>query len=410
MTKNDTKLRLTIPYLADETAIAEHREATYDQWRTRGPLLWADELRGIGGWLVTSYDACKFVAKEDSKLSKEFFRFVDTHAPEDVISFLKYSENDLFTRDDPTHARIRGLLAGEFNRDTQEKLRLQVNSVCDQLIPELQKRGEFDAVHDFAWHIASVILTDFIGFDPKDAWRFAAWSLDRQHFLPLLAPPYMIRHGGKSLAETDAFLRRIIGYRRRYPTDDLISVLVRKKDVGYDVSEDELLGTIRILGFAGYETTRDLLSGAILALLQHPIERDQLASNPSLLPNAMDELLRFITPDQMIQRIAIEDVEIEGHQIQAGDRVFAIIGAANRDPAVFPDPHRLDLKRTNASSHLAFAAGTHFCVGFAVAKVVVSTALMRLLEAMPSLCIDDGIIRWGESLQMRGLRSLPVKL
>jgi cytochrome P450 len=278
--ESQTKFRLTIPFSPDETEIAEHRDETYDRWRDHSPVLWANGLQRTGGWLIISYDACKFVAKEDSKFSKEIFRSAqDDRIPEDVRSWLQLSETDLFFRDDPEHARLRGLLSGEFNRESVEKLRPKVNGICDQIIPELQKRGEFDVVHDFAWPVASVILTDLIGVNSQDAWRFPAWSLDRQHFLPLMAPPQMMQYTTKSVAETDAFLGRMLRYRRRHPTDDLITRLVRKIDAGYAATEEELIGTLRILGFAGFETTRDLLSAAILALLQHPTERMQLISD-----------------------------------------------------------------------------------------------------------------------------------
>jgi pimeloyl-[acyl-carrier protein] synthase len=196
--------------------------------------------------------------------------------------------------------------------------------------------------------------------------------------------------------------------RRNKSSDDLLSGLIAAEEQGDRLSEDELLSTCVLLFFAGHETTVNLIGNGTLALLRNPEQFERLRSNPSLLPNAIEEFLRYDSPVQRTGRTVLEDVEVGGWQLHPGQRVNLLVGAANRDPLQFPDPDRLDVARPNASQHLSFASGIHYCVGAPLARLEAQLAIGALLQRVPSLRLATDTPSWRRTFVLRGLVSLPV--
>ena len=212
------------------------------------------------------------------------------------------------------------------------------------------------------------------------------------------------RAGGAAL---NAYFRDIIRERRRAPRDDLVSRLTGVQSAEGTLSEEELVDTCALLLFAGHETTTNLIGNGMLALLRHPDELSRLRADPSLIGSAVEELLRYDSPVQMRVRVARETVEIGGRRIAKGQRVLILVGAANRDPARFPDPDRLDIARPD-NRHLAFGHGIHFCTGAPLARLEGAIAIRRLLRRFPRLELTTDQLAWRETLTLRALNALPV--
>jgi pimeloyl-[acyl-carrier protein] synthase len=205
-----------------------------------------------------------------------------------------------------------------------------------------------------------------------------------------------------------AYFRDLVAQRRAVPTDDLISDLIAARDGTDRLSEDELLATCALLFFAGHETTVNLIGNGMLALLRNPDQLQLLCTQPELIDNAVEELLRYDSPVQRTFRLAAEDVQFGNQRIRAGEQVMVMLGAANRDPRRFADPDRLDLLRVDAAQHLSFGGGMHYCVGAPLARMEAQVALTTLLQRLPGLRLRDEAPAWRPGLIFRGLRHLPL--
>jgi cytochrome P450 len=218
----------------------------------------------------------------------------------------------------------------------------------------------------------------------------------------------LIRTGNSGAARLTDYFRRLVAIRRSDPQEDLLSGLIAAEEHGDRLSEDELLATSVMLFLAGHETTVNLIGNGMLALLQHPDQLERLRQEPSLTRGAVEELLRYDSPVQRTGiRFAAEDVEVEGGVIRRGDMVTGFIGAANRDPDQFANPDDLDLARLN-TRHLSFAAGSHYCLGAALARLEAQVAFATLLQRFPDLHLLVDEPAWRQTAQLRGLQSLHV--
>jgi len=205
------------------------------------------------------------------------------------------------------------------------------------------------------------------------------------------------------------YLHRIITQLRKEPRDNLMSALVSVEQEGDRLNELELLGMSISLLAGGHETTTNLIGNGLLALLRRPDQRKRLRENPSLIPTAVEELLRYDSSVQRLERIATVDLEIDGQKIGKGQRLLLMLGAANRDPSHFPDPNNLIITR-EPNQHLAFAAGIHFCVGAPLARLEIQTVISTLSSRFPKLRLSDEPLSWHQNVAHRGLKSLPVIL
>jgi len=317
--------------------------------------------------------------------------------------------NMLFT-DPPVHTRLRGLVTQAFTPRTIERLRPRITEIAEQLIDGLLQRGEMDLIRDFAFPLPVIVIAELLGVPPEDRDRFKAWSTDLTLGVNPTATADDLVKVEAAVVALVAYLQPIFEERRRAPRADLISELVRAQEAGDRLSRQELSSTCRLLLTAGHETTVNLIGNGMLALLNHPDERRRLTSEPALLPNAVEELLRFDSPVQMTIRFASEETALGAHQARRGDLIVALIGGANRDPAQFADPERLDLSRANADTHLSFGGGIHYCLGAALARlegqVVFSTLAQRFPQMRLAVRADE--VEYRDHFVLRGLKALPV--
>jgi cytochrome P450 len=268
--------------------------------------------------------------------------------------------------------------------------------------------GEADLIRSFAFPLPVIVIAELLGVSGEDRDRFKAWSVDLTLAVSLGATTEDLARAGRAANGLSAYFQEVIEDRRRAPRGDLISELVRAQEAGDRLSMEELLTTCRLLLTAGHETTTNLLGNGALALLRHPEGRAAVAADPSRMPAAVEELLRYDSPVQMTLRFAMEDAPLGPHTAKRGDFVILLLGAANRDPAQFPDPARLDLGRQNAHTHLSFGGGIHYCLGGPLARLEGEVALAALLARFPKLALAGGPITWRSHMVLRGLAALPV--
>jgi cytochrome P450 len=313
-------------------------------------------------------------------------------------------------RDPPDHTRLRGLVNRAFTPRAVEALRTHIDAIVQGLLDKHRGKPYFDLVSGFAYPLPVLVICELLGVPPEDRGRFSVWSAAIGQGLDNLGmgDPEVVRRGNEAAAGLTEYFRGLIHARRGAAVDDILHGLVAAEEQGERLSEDELLATCVLIFFAGHETTVNLIGNGTLALLRHADELARLRSNPALLPGAVEELLRYDSPVQRSGRAVLADVELNGIVLHQGERVNVLIGAANRDPAQFNDPDRLDITRSNAVQHLSFAAGIHYCVGAPLARLEAQLALGALLRFAPELRLATDNPAWRATFVLRGLSALPV--
>jgi len=269
-----------------------------------------------------------------------------------------------------------------------------------------------DVIADLAYPLPVTVICEMLGVPAGDRDTFRQWSLDIARSLDaILLPtdPEVVTRGNAARRALENYFRGLIAERRTRPQADLLTALIAAEEQGDTLSEGELLATCVLLLIAGHETTVNLIGNGLLALLRHPDQLRRLRDDPALIQTAVEELLRYDSPVQRSGRIPNTDVEIGGKTIPKGSLVSALIGAANRDPAQFPDPDRLDVGRSD-NRHIAFGWGIHFCLGAPLARVEGQIAINTLLRRKSALALATESPQWRESSALRGLKALPVSL
>ncbi|MFI2190367.1 cytochrome P450 [Streptomyces sioyaensis] len=392
----------------DVTPLLDDPYAAYAALREAGPVHRITGADGSPAWLVTRYDDVRS-ALADPRLSLD-----RRHAgPGGYRGFALPPALDanLLNMDPPDHTRVRRLVVKAFTPGRVETLRVPVRRVAEELLDAMAERGRADLIADYAGPLPITVICDLLGIPQRDRRDFLAWSD------ALITPDPSRPEGMKqAIGAMLEFYTGLIAAKRAEPGDDLLSDLIAVRDDapaadGSDrLTEDELTSLAFLILFAGYENTVHLIGNAVLALLDHPDLLRQLQQNPAELPTAVEEFLRYDGPGPLaIRRFPLQDVEIGGVRIPAGDSVLLSIASANRDPARFPAPDALDRGR-DLSGHLAMGHGIHYCLGAPLARMEAVTALEALLGRFPELRLDvpRGELRHRRTLRSRGLISLPV--
>lgn len=377
---------------------------TYSRLRTTDPV----HQSPFGGLILTRYADIAQVLR-DPRMSSDFRNI---ELPFDVVQGpaqqLEERQPSMLFLDPPDHDRLRNLVHKAFTARRIERLRSTISAVVDDLIARARERGRMDLVADFAYPLPVTIICDLLSVPVEDQEVFRKWSRDLVQTLdPIVTQETMMQ----ALASGDAFkdyFRKLIDERRKDPQDDLLSALIAAEDEGNKLTEEELLVTLTLLLVAGHETTVNLISNGMHALLTHRDQWELLKSDSSITRSAIEELLRFDSPVQFVARIPTEDVEIDGHHVVKHREIVCILGAANRDPAQFTEPDRLALRRAD-NRHLAFSAGTHFCLGASLARLEGQIAISALADQLPDIELDGPIER-RPTVTLRGLDRLPVSI
>jgi cytochrome P450 len=316
----------------------------------------------------------------------------------------------MLDRDPPDHTRLRSLASKAFTPRVVEALRPRIQEIVDGLLDHVQRAGTMDLIEEFAYPIPVNVICEMLGVPVEDHEQFKGWSLDLARGLDsiMLGPDSEIsKRSGKAREGLATYMRGLIAERRTSPRGDLLSALIAAEEAGDKLSEPELVAMCLLLLVAGHETTVNLIGNGMLALLRHPDQLRLLREHPELIGTAVEELLRFDGPVQRTARTPTEDVMIGDVTIPAGEIVMPFIGAADRDPAQFREPDRLDITRTE-NRHIAFGWGIHFCLGAPLARIEGQIAINTLVRRMPKLALAVDQPEHRHSLTLRGLVALPV--
>jgi cytochrome P450 len=281
-------------------------------------------------------------------------------------------------------------VAKAFAAQATERERPRIQATVDELLDAAERRGEMDLVGDFAYPLPIIITTAIIGIPDVDRERFREWFARVARLMdPGMSPETFATALAAYRAATE-FLQQLVDERRARPADDLVTALVEAEDEGSVMNDDELVANLLVIFGAAGTTTKSLISRGVVELLRHPDQLALLRADPGLIGTAVDELLRFQpTAGVGFLNRANADIELEGGTIRAGDRVSLSLSAANRDPAQFTDPDRLDVTRTE-NNHLSFGAGAHFCIGANIARAEAQVAIGTLVQRFPALALDEG--------------------
>ncbi|MBT2676735.1 cytochrome P450 [Streptomyces sp. ISL-14] len=375
----------------------------YEELRSGDDLFWD---RHLGAWVATGH-AVVSSAAGDPRLSS--VRYPDIAAvSEELRPLAQILSQQMLYSDAPDHPRLRALISRAFAPRAVATLRTRIVEAVDRIITHAAPTGRMDIVADLARPLPLTIICDLLDVPQRDRPALAAWS---EPIAEAIGNSRLDADGNRaasqSMAHMLAYFRELLTRHGTPPAPHTLRALVTAQAQDTDQDFDELLANCALLLIAGHETTTHFIGNAALALLRHPDAADQLRRRPDLMPAAVEELLRYDAPVQLMLRRARQDLDLAGRTITEGQTVLLVCGAANRDPAVFPDPHVLDFERPGGR-HMAFGHGPHFCLGAALARLEGAIALEALLTRLPALRLDDTAPQWQRSLNFRGLTRLDV--
>jgi cytochrome P450 len=340
---------------------------------------------------------------------RPFFEHLDPARRGTVAHLERYVTPWAVFKDPPVHTRVRTILNRTFIPRV-EAMAPRIRTIVADLLAAAERRADIDVIADFAYPLPAAVIMTMMGTPLADIASMRVWSDALAEFIGsgLLAPDKYARADAATAAMADYFAT-MIAERRRTPRDDLLSDLIQPGDDGTRLEDDELVATAILMLFAGHETTTNLIANGLSELLRHPTELASLRAEPELAPSAVEEVLRYQGPTAAMTRIVRDDLELNGVRLRAGDRVYAMINAANRDPARFPDPDRFDIRR-RSNPVLTFGAGIHLCVGAPLARLEAQIALPALLARFPALRALEPERDWHVSVVLRGLRRFRVAI
>ena len=383
----------------DNPLLVQFRENPYPLYQyllARAPVQWNEVLHA---WTLARYADVLNTLTDD--------RFSVDRRNSDLDVEVRNIARSMLVSDPPDHTRLRALVQKAFTPRMVEQLRPRIIAIVGELLDRIAQRdGVCDLITDLASPLPVVVIAELLGVPAEDRVKFHDWSGMLAASLDPLVSEAIAGRVREAREGLHAFLRDIIALRRREPRADLISALVAVEERGDVLSEPELVVMCTLLLIAGHETTVNLIGNGMQALLHHPDQLSGLRADPRLLPSAVEELLRFDSPVQLTGRIATQQLEIDGHVISQGEWVLPLLGAANHDPAQFPDPETLDISRA-PNNHVAFGRGIHFCLGAPLARLEGQIAIGALVRRFPNLTLAGEPVR-RDQITLRGLASLPV--
>ena len=387
----------------------------YADLRQRAPV----HRNALGFWVFARHADCLALLRDrrtsaddayidPERLSAEF-RF-GSGADDPEVTAMRDMRPFLF-RDPPDHTRLRGLVSKAFTPKVVESLRARTQQIVDELLDTAFEADRVDLLESFAYPLPVRIICDMLGVPVADQEGFKSWSTSLARGLDpdFLLTGEAIKDRDDAVMQFAQYFFELLAERRRSPGDDLLSRLVEVEDDGGVLSEGELLSTCILLLVAGHETTVNLISGGTLALLRHPDQLERFRTDPAVNRSGVEEMLRYVSPVQLTGRAMIEDIEIAGVTLRAGDFVMVLIASGNHDADQFPDPERFDVGRT-PNNHLGFGFGIHHCLGAPLARMETQVALTSLVRRAPDLAVTVDEPTYKTNVVLRGMESLPVAM
>jgi pimeloyl-[acyl-carrier protein] synthase len=400
----ETDSRLSLYHLLDPEVLA-NPYPLYHLIRGEDPVHWDPFLHA---WLVTRYADVVTVLwrySADRTPGPEQLTRIGLTALNPIAEVMV---KQMLFLDPPAHTRLRGLASQAFTPDRVKVLRGHIEAIVDDLIDAVQAKGQMDVIADLAVPLPAIVTAEMLGVPTSDRHKLKAWSAD---FAEMLGN---FQHNTEraervlqSVQEMTEYFRAAIREQAVNPREGLIHALSTAQLDGDRLTEEEVIANCIITMVGGQETTTNLIGNGTLALLRNPDQMEKLQKDLSLIPSAVEELLRYESPSQHTARIVPEDTTLGGKQINKGQAVIAVMAAANRDPERFPEPDKLDITRKD-NRHLAFGWAAHFCFGAPLARIEGQIAFQTLLSRLPNLALQVGPLVWRHNLGLRGLTALPV--
>ena len=371
------------------------------------PVHWSPLLKG---WVLTRHDDVKAVQMKSGISSDRLTPFFDSQKggeQDRLRDLVRYLNTWVAFKDPPDHTRLRVLLNKVVTPGVMRDLEDGIAELADDLLDRIEARGDgcFECISEFANPLPASVIMDLLGVPRADMDRLRDWSMLLQPFLGnATASDDKYETGRAGIVAMADYFRAAAADRRQRPSADVISHFVSLEESG-QISEDELIGSCILFLFAGHETTTNLIGNGLRALLANPDQQARLAADPSLIASAVEEMLRFEGPTGAVVRVVKAPFELRGKTLRQGDRVFAMVNAANHDPQVFDAPARFDIGRT-PNRHLTFNHGIHFCLGAPLARAEGRIAVSRLLARFPNVAMATDPVVYMDTLTMRGVREM----
>lgn len=389
---------------------AEDPHCVLDELRSAAPVHWDP---GSNAWFLTRYADVMFSLR-DPRFSADrispFFDRLDDQERAKLATMANLLPLWVVFRDAEPHLRLRTLMRPMFLPAAVRPIEPKVETVTDRLINAWGDAETVEFVDQFAVPFPGMVILDLLGIPHEDLETVRPWNDDLALFIGTAREtPEKHTRAEQAMRNLADYFREFVKHKRNRPGDDAITRLITARDQDDALTEDEVVAACILLIFAGYETTTNLLGNSMIALARNPDQHRALRTDPELASSAVEEFLRFDGPVKAVSRIVIEDLELDGQQLRAGDRVFPLIIAANHDPQRFDRPHELDLARTN-NRHLTFGWGEHFCLGASLARIEGRVALPRIARRFPEIELADEPLSWRDGILTRGVTSLPLNV
>ncbi|HEE9032230.1 cytochrome P450 family protein [Bacillus cereus] len=392
-------------------ASAQFKEDAYEIYkesRKKQPILFVNQVEIGKEWLITRYEDALPLLK-DNRLKKDW---TNVFSQDIKNMYLSVDNSDHLTThmlnsDPPNHSRLRSLVQKAFTPKMIAQLDGRIQRIADDLISDIERKGTLNLVDDYSFPLPIIVISEMLGIPKEDQAKFRIWS---HAVIASPETPEEIKETEKQLSEFITYLQYLVDIKRKEPKEDLVSALILAESEGHKLSARELYSMIMLLIVAGHETTVNLITNTVLALLENLNQLQLLKDNPKLIDSAIEEGLRYYSPVEVTTaRWAAEPFQIHHQTIQKGDMVIIALASANRDETVFENPEIFDITREN-NRHIAFGHGSHFCLGAPLARLEAKIAITTLFNRMPELQIKGNReeIKWQGNYLMRSLEELPL--
>ena len=401
---------ISLMELMKDPAVREDPYPTYAAIREMGrvvPTLY-------GGFILTHHEDV-FTVLRDARFSSNPSHQTGAEQFAELAQQVGLGDlQDMFGRimlnaDPPDHTRLRRIVSKAFTPRAIEDVRPRIGELVDGFLDTLAASGGGDLVETLAFPLPVTVISEMLGVPMHDHAQLRAWTAEAVKALDPSDDMMVLFPAADAIRAMRGYFDELVNERRRAPGDDLLSALITAEDDGEHLSHEELLDTAILLFGAGHETTVNLISGGVLNLLRYPDQLQRLRDDASLITSAVEELLRFGPPVQLVSRIATVDVEFAGERVPQGSQLVPFIACANRDPDVFAEPDRLDIGRTD-NRHVSFGGGIHLCLGAPLARVEGQEAIGRLVRRFPSISLESEEVEWKPTSTVRGPARLPLVL
>jgi cytochrome P450 family 142 subfamily A polypeptide 1 len=380
--------------LLDGSWYAEDPHAQFAWMREHAPLYWDD---GGQVWGVATYAELLRVSKDPETFCSRMSSRPDSPPIPSMINL-----------DDPEHRQRRGLVNKGLTPRRVQDHEPRVRRICDELVDRVAPLGRCDFVRDLAAPLPMAIIGDLLGVEPEDRAMLLHWSDDMLAATSASAPPEAMDRAMKTFAQYADYARGVIADRRAWPRDDMMSTLVHAEIDGRRLGDEDLIQEGLLILVGGDETTRHVITGGMEALVRNPDERRKLVANPALLPLAVEEMLRWVSPIKNMNRTATRDVEVAGARVREGDKLLLLYPSANRDERAFPRAGEFHVDR-EPNDHVAFGHGVHFCLGASLARLELRVMFETLLARLPDLTLEsDAPLPFRPSNFIVGIEEMPV--